>query len=136
MLKFGNSPAPVSTHHEPVSDVWNKITNGTTISGDIQTASNILIEGEVKGNVICGGKVHIGVTGRIIGNINCTNAEFEGYLEGELNIENLLSLKSTAKIKGNIQTVKLHIEEGAYFEGSCSMKSNIRQSATAEDFKV
>ena len=55
----------------------------------------------------------------------CVNAEIEGGMDGELTIENLLLLKSTARIKGDIQTLKLTIEEGAYFEGACVMKSPV-----------
>jgi len=37
----------------------------------------------------------------------------------------LLVLRSTARIKGDIQTMKLHIEEGAFFEGACVMRAGV-----------
>jgi cytoskeletal protein CcmA (bactofilin family) len=40
-------------------------------------------------------------------------------------VENLLVLRSTARIKGDIQTMKLHIEEGAFFEGACVMRAGV-----------
>lgn len=102
----------------------NKIVSGTTITGDINSEVNIVIEGEINGNVNCSSKVVIGPSGRVTGNLNCVHAEIEGEMNGELSIENLLVLKNSAKILGDIQTLKLTIEEGAYFEGKCVMKSN------------
>jgi cytoskeletal protein CcmA (bactofilin family) len=101
---------------------FNKIIEGTEITGDIVSDSNIIIEGDVIGNVSCSGKVIIGNTGKISGNLVCIDADIEGTLEGELTIENLLVLRSTARITGDIETVRLAIEEGGFFEGACVMK--------------
>ena len=46
-------------------------------------------------------------------------------MDGELTIENLLVLRSTARINGDIQTLKLNIEEGAFFEGACVMRAGV-----------
>ena len=59
-----------------------------------------------------------------------TRLIIEGSLDGELTIENLLILRSTARIKGDIQTLKLNIEEGAFFEGACVMKSPVSTNNT------
>ncbi len=124
---FGSTTETVS------SDKWNKILSGTELNGDLVSDSNILIEGELNGNISCAGKVHIGPTGKIKGNLVCLNAEVEGMLDGELTIENLLILRSTARIKGNIETLKLHIEEGAFFEGSCVMKSPVSKTSFSQE---
>lgn len=129
---FGSNPTVESS-----SDKWNRILAGTEINGDIVSDSNMIIEGEINGNVSCAGKVHIGTSGKINGNLVCLNAEFEGAQDGELTIQNLLILRSTARIKGNIETLKLSIEEGAFFEGACVMKSpvsttNFSQSVSFE----
>jgi cytoskeletal protein CcmA (bactofilin family) len=112
------------------SDKVNIILSGTEITGDIVSNSNLLIEGEVNGNISCSGKVQIGTSGKIKGNLVCVNADVEGALDGELTIENLLILRSTARIKGDIQTLKLNIEEGAFFEGACVMKSPVSTNNT------
>ena len=121
-----------ATHDQ--SDRLNKILSGTEITGDIISDSNLLIEGEIIGNVSCSGKVMIGTSGKIRGNLVCVNAEVDGAMDGELTIENLLVLHSTARIKGDIQTMKLTIEEGAYFEGACVMKSPVSNTSMKSDF--
>ncbi|MCX8485880.1 MAG: polymer-forming cytoskeletal protein [Crocinitomicaceae bacterium] len=121
-----------ATHDQ--SDRLNKILSGTEITGDIVSDSNLLIEGEIIGNISCSGKVMIGTSGKIRGNLVCVNAEVDGAMDGELTIENLLVLHSTARIKGDIQTLKLTIEEGAYFEGACVMKSPVSNTSMKSDF--
>jgi cytoskeletal protein CcmA (bactofilin family) len=121
-----------ATHDQ--SDRLNRILSGTEITGDIVSDSNLLIEGEIIGNISCSGKVIIGTSGKIRGNLVCVNAEVDGAMDGELTIENLLVLHSTARIKGDIQTLKLTIEEGAYFEGACVMKSPVSNTSMKSDF--
>lgn len=117
------------------SDKVNIILSGTEITGDIVSNSNLLIEGDVIGNISCSGRVQIGTSGKIRGNLVCVNADIEGSLEGELTIESLLILRSTARIKGDIQTLKLNIEEGAFFEGACVMKSPVSTNTFKTDIE-
>ena len=112
---------------------FNKILSGTEFTGDIVSDSNILIEGDIIGNVSCSGKVQISSSGKIKGNLVCVNAEIDGTIHGELTIENLLTMRSTARIKGDIQSTKLTIEEGAFFEGSCVMKSPMTTTTFTSD---
>jgi cytoskeletal protein CcmA (bactofilin family) len=101
----------------------NRLVEGTKIIGDIFSESNLRIDGEVQGNVSTAAKVVIGETGLIQGNLTCQDADIEGKLNGSLAIEGLLILRETSKIVGDIQTSKLHVEEGAVFVGSCKMNS-------------
>lgn len=112
-----------STSQYEETTEYNKILSGTEINGDLVSDSNINIAGDVNGNISCSGKVVIGPTGKLQGNLVCVSAEIEGTIHGELTVENLLALHATARIKGDIQTTKLTIQEGAFFEGSCVMKS-------------
>jgi cytoskeletal protein CcmA (bactofilin family) len=105
-------------------DRLNRIVDGTKIVGDIITDSNLRIDGEITGNIFSKSKVVVGETGVILGNIACTEADVEGNIDGKLEIEGLLILREKSKIEGDIQTGKLHIEEGAVFLGSCKMKGH------------
>ena len=63
----------------------------------------------------------IGETGMVKGEIICKNSDVSGTIEGKINVSELLSLKSTAKIHGDIITNKLAIEPGSKFTGNCNM---------------
>ena len=115
------------------STEFNKILSGTEFTGDIVSDSNIQIEGDIIGNVSCSGKVLIGSSGKLKGNLVCVNAEIDGTVHGELTVENLLTMHSTARIKGDIPATKLTIEEGAYFEGACVMKSPMTTTTFTTD---
>ena len=75
----------------------------------------------------------IGPTGKIDGNVICQNAEIEGFVKGKLNVQQLLSLKGTARVEGDIFTDKLAIEPGAAFSGACSMGQKQKEAPRVEN---
>lgn len=99
----------------------NLLGAGTTIKGDIKTNGDIRIDGILIGSVNSKGKVILGPTGSIEGELVCQNAELSGAVKANINVSELLTLKATAKITGDIITNKLSIEPGAKFTGSCNM---------------
>ncbi len=104
----------------------NFLGKGTSIKGDIVSNGDIRIDGVVNGNVSSTGKVIVGSSGRVDGEIVCANAEIEGTLKVKLTVAELLSLKATSNIKGEIVTGKLAIEPGALFTGTCRMEEEKR----------
>jgi len=99
----------------------NLIGTGTTIDGNIVSNGDIRIDGNLKGNLSTKGKVIVGDTGKISGEVNCRNFEVEGSVDGKIIISELLSLRAKSKILGDIFTSKLAIEPGAVFTGKCDM---------------
>lgn len=101
----------------------NTIQNGTIIEGQIKSESSIRIDGVLNGTIETKAKLVIGKTGKITGDVICHNASIEGQIVGQVNVQDLLHLKSTATINGDILTKKLVVDEGASFDGSCKMES-------------
>jgi len=99
----------------------NMIGVGTTIEGNISSSENIRFDGNLIGNLQTKGKVFVGQTGKVTGEIRCKNCEVEGVVDGRLVVEELLSLRSVSKLFGEIKTGKLAIEPGATFTGKCDM---------------
>ena len=125
-----NTNQPMSKNNEINSpEKLNRIVDGTSIEGHIKSDSNIRIDGRLKGTINTRGRLVIGPTGSIEGEIICENADIEGAFVGKINVNGLLSLKSTAKLSGDIITGKLAIEPGAVFSGSCSMGGITREVA-------
>lgn len=100
----------------------NRIEKNTKIKGDIISEADFRIDGKLDGNVKTSGKVVIGKDGYIHGKVQCVNADIEGSFNGELNVSELLSLKASAVIEGNVSVTKLAVEPGATFNASCTMK--------------
>lgn len=104
----------------------NLIGNGTTIIGDITSGGDVRIDGLLKGNIVISGKFVLGASGIVEGNITSVNADLSGEVKGTVSISEVLSLKSTAKIAGDIVTSKLIIEPGALFTGTCNMGARVK----------
>lgn len=111
----------------------NRIVSGTEVIGDIKTNSDIRIDGKLNGNLHTKGKLVIGETGVIVGEIVCKNANIEGKVEGKIIVSELLSLKATAVFIGDIITNRLAIEPGAKFTGNCDMSEAINAGQNSGD---
>tara|TARA_X000000368_G_C23042066_1_gene717428 strand:+ start:524 stop:916 length:393 start_codon:yes stop_codon:yes gene_type:complete len=108
------------------SSAINMIGNGTIINGDIQSKSDIRIDGILKGSVKTEGKLVVGTSGVVEGDVFCSDADISGEIKAKITVSKILSLKSTSKLNGDIITNKLSIEPGASFSGSCSMGAVIK----------
>ena len=117
---------------EEISNSSNVIGKGTLLTGDIETYGNLRIEGKVVGNVKSKSKIALGNGSQIEGNIIAQNADIEGEVKGKLEIGELLVLKSTAIVHGDILTGKLVVEPGAVFNGSCKMGAAIKDIKIAD----
>ncbi len=110
----------------------NIINNGTLIKGDINASGDFRLDGTLEGNIQLGGKLVVGDTGVVNGNILCQNANIIGTVNGNLSVKELLSLHSSARVKGDILINKLSIEPGAVFTGKCRMLDEVRQQSAEE----
>jgi cytoskeletal protein CcmA (bactofilin family) len=109
-----------------MTETINTIGAGTIVTGDIQSKGDIRLDGILKGSVNTSGKVVLGKEGIIEGDVVCNSADISGTLKAKITVSQLLSLKATAKLNGDIITNKLSIEPGAAFTGSCSMGAVIK----------
>jgi len=94
---------------------------GTQVEGTITAESDIRIDGFLKGILVCKGKVIIGPKGSIEGEIKAQNATIEGRFKGIVQIEDLLQVKETAIVDGEINTDKLAVSPGAKFNVTSKM---------------
>jgi cytoskeletal protein CcmA (bactofilin family) len=99
----------------------NTIVSGTIIKGEITANGDFRIDGTLIGAINCKGKIVVGQTGTVEGEIQCQNADFSGTIKAQVLVEQLLSLKASASLSGDIVTNKISIEPGAKFTGSCKM---------------
>ena len=100
----------------------NVIAKNTKITGEIISEGDYRIDGVLEGDLKTKGRVIIGSGGLVNGNIHALNTDIEGTFSGQLNVENILTVKSSANISGDVIVGKLSVEPGATFNASCMMK--------------
>lgn len=110
-------PAPMAQNRQPITVIGK----GTLIEGNIETANEFVIEGQIKGDIITQSKVILGPSSQFEGNILAQNAEIAGHVIGKVEVSELLVLKTSSDVNGDISTNKLHVESGAKFNGGCQM---------------
>ena len=118
---------------EEISNSTNTIGKGTVLEGNIETYGNIRIEGKVIGNIKSKSKIALGNSSNVQGNIIAQNADLEGEVKGKIEISEMLILKATAVVNGDIVTGKLVVEPGAVFNGTCKMGASIRDIKMGEN---
>jgi cytoskeletal protein CcmA (bactofilin family) len=95
------------------------IAKGTIITGKITVSENIRIDGKVVGDIFCAKKLVMDSEGVVEGNVFAGESTIKGTVVGTVTIENTLHLLETSYIKGDIKAKKLHVEEGARYDGKC-----------------
>jgi cytoskeletal protein CcmA (bactofilin family) len=111
------APAPSNGNQSVV----NIIGTGTQIEGEIKTDSDIRVDGKVKGTITSKSKIVVGSTGIVDGDLICDTADVSGKIFGKVEVTDLLFLKASGYLEGDIVTGKLVVEAGARFTGSCKM---------------
>ena len=108
----------------------NRIVEGTTIKGDIDSPADFRLDGNLIGNFTSKGKIVIGPASSVKGDIICKNADIEGNFDGKIQVQEILNVKSKASIHGEVICGKLSVEPGAEFSASCVMKPHVKNKTT------
>ena len=119
---FGNSKSSEEAKTPSIAGALNALVKGTVVEGTVRCDSDLRVDGTIKGKLTCKSKVIIGPTGVVEGEIDCQNAVIEGRFKGVLNVSELLNVRETAEVDGEITTNKLLVQSGARFNVSCKME--------------
>ena len=127
MAMFNNASEKKQTTHNgssnmPVTNTESLtciIAKGTVIEGKITSTENMRIDGKVKGQVLCDKKLVMDAEGIIEGDVQAGESTIKGRVIGTVSVMNTLHLLESSFIKGDIKAKKLHVEEGAKYDGKC-----------------
>jgi len=96
------------------------IAEGCVIDGNIKAPAFVRIDGQVTGNVTIDQGLILGEKGMIKGLIITKQMVVHGQIDGNIQTE-ILEIRSTGKITGDIKTGSIQIEAGAVYNGNLSM---------------
>ncbi|MEY4134832.1 MAG: bactofilin family protein [Saprospiraceae bacterium] len=113
-------------------NAFNTLVTGTVVEGTVKSEKDIRIEGSVKGTLHCDAKLVIGPTGYIEGDVRCASAVIEGRFEGSIFIADLLNVRESATVSGEVTTGRLVVQSGANFNVQCNMAGGAGTSAASK----
>ena len=91
------------------------------VNGPIKLRGGIIIYGKVYGDIHTDGPVRITISGEVIGDVQASDAHIGGSIKGNVTVSNRIVLGRKSELKGDLIYRNLIIEDGAQFEGSCSV---------------
>jgi cytoskeletal protein CcmA (bactofilin family) len=121
----------MSNKNDTGSDL-NLVGAGTVLEGKIRTPGSLRIEGKVIGDVSSQQNITVGNQGEVEGTISARNITIGGSVKGTISALEKLVFQAKAVIKGDIKAAKLVIDEGARFDGECSMSEAKAMASVVE----
>lgn len=99
----------------------SRISVGTIIKGEIVSSSDIRIDGTFEGKIQSNGRVVIGESASVKGDVICENLDLWGKVDGNVYVKDTLSLKQGCSVDGNVHIRRFCVELGSTFNGNCKM---------------
>ena len=89
--------------------------------GTLSVKGSLRVEGVFEGDISDAVDVEVGARGRILGDVAAETLIVAGEVVGNVVAARSVELLSSARLSGDIRTLKIRIDEGAFFDGSCAM---------------
>ena len=110
----------------------SRISEGTNVQGDFSSMTDIRVDGTVNSKMLSSGCIVVGEKATIEGSLFCSDLDLWGSVKGDVYVKNLLSLKNSASVEGNLHVRKLQVEVGANLNGTCKMITEAEFDETVE----
>ena len=111
-----------------VNEVTRIAAGAQILGGLLVSSGDIRIDGRFDGTIRTTGRLVIGEQALVTGEVFATNASIRGEMKGTISVSEVLTLMSSSRFSGTLQTVRLRIEKDASIDGNCRI-------ITEEEFK-
>ena len=128
MFKSSQSQGPGSS-----GNLNGLLDAGSHMTGELHFEDSFHIHGKLTGSIVSNGELRLGEHGIVDGEINVRYALVSGTVHGSLTATEKLEVTSTGKIYADISAPVLMMEEGAFFEGRCSMKVSKKDDSSRRE---
>ena len=125
---FGSNPKPSpatpaanGTHQSDYGSAPNRVSSGVSIKGDVKFGSELVIDGEVEGNITSDGKLIVGSHAMVVGDIQAGFVTIHGSVEGNVLATERCALEAGAHLHGDVEAPRLAVDENASFVGSATI---------------
>ena len=94
---------------------------GARLEGNVVSAGNLRIDGQVKGQINAEGDVALSPQSQVEADIRAQNVSVAGRFKGSIQVQGKAHLARGGRIDGNITSKTLVVEEGGVFHGQSIM---------------
>jgi len=94
---------------------------GARLEGNVVSAGNLRIDGQVKGQINADGDVVLSPQSQVEADIRSQNVSVAGRFKGNILVKGKAHLARGGRIDGNITSKTLVVEEGGMFHGQSNM---------------
>lgn len=102
------------------------------VKGELTGSEDLLIEGRIEGKIsLAQNALTVGAKGRVTASVHARAIHIEGEVEGDLTAEELILLRKSARVRGDLTAPRVVIEDGARFKGAIDMESKKAVGAVA-----
>ena len=108
---------------------------GVTITGTIKADNEVNIQGTIDGDIDCN-SVTINQSGNVKGKVQTETMTVEGKVEGEININSILHIKSQGSVSGKVFYGDIQIDEGGKLLGEINFKEQVEKEEESKDWKA
>ncbi len=95
---------------------------GTRLKGEVTGSTELLIDGEVEGEVRLDAAVTVGAEGSVVGPVTAPTVRIAGRVVGNVTASDRVEVAPTGSLEGDVAAPRIVISEGAFFKGSVEMK--------------
>lgn len=115
------APNPSSQPSASRERAITRVADGTKIVGEISGATELLVEGEVEGQIRVESRVVIGGSGVVRGQVVAASVLVAGAVHGNVRGTERVEVGSSGRLEGDIAAPRVTIAEGAFFKGKVEM---------------
>ncbi len=125
------SPAPSPRQHQPSTPNSGPthIASGTKVVGQISGNAELVIDGQVEGEIDLDSRVVIGASGRVKGEIQARAIEVGGKVHGNVRGKERVEVLTSGGLEGDVVSPRVVIAEGAFFKGKVEMADPTRKQS-------
>lgn len=99
------------------------IGKSVVVKGELSGSEDLYVDGEVEGSVVLRGQtLTVGPNGRVRANVEARNVVVHGRVDGDVHATERVDLRKTASLSGDISTMRISIEDGAFFKGTIDIQ--------------
>jgi cytoskeletal protein CcmA (bactofilin family) len=114
------------------SGVATHIAPGAKITGQVNGTCDLLVDGELEGQVRLESHVTVGADGRVRGDIHARTVRIGGRVVGNVHGDEKVEILPTGRLEGDVSAPRVVLAEGAFFKGKVEMTGQAGKGAAKE----